>query len=212
MKKQKVQLIVVVVILVLCIAGYFVAGRVSQKETTEDEETEYIAFSFDSASLEFLMIEGERGTLELAYDSGSWSFVQEIEGEDSAEYEVNDTTADAILGYLDELTSSREITVEEEDLSQYGFDDPSMTITITLDEGEQHIITFGDCNEMLDEYYFYVDDSNLVYTLESYTYNILNKSDADLAVETEDEEEIEEEEETEEEETGEAEETQETGE
>lgn len=212
MKKQKVQLIVVVVILVLCIAGYFVAGRVLQKETTEDEETEYIAFSFDSASLEFLMIEGERGTLELAYDSGSWSFVQEIEGEDSAEYEVNDTTADAILGYLDELTSSREITVEEEDLSQYGFDDPSMTITITLDEGEQHIITFGDCNEMLDEYYFYIDDSNLVYTLESYTYNILNKSDADLAVETEDEEEIEEEEETEEEETGEAEETQETGE
>lgn len=212
MKKQKVQLIVVVVILVLCIAGYFVAGRMSQEETTEDEETEYIAFTFDSASLEFLMIEGERGTLELAYDSGSWSFVQEIEGEDSAEYEVNDTTADAILGYLDELTSSREITVEEEDLSQYGFDDPSMTITITLDEGEQHIITFGDCNEMLDEYYFYVDDSNLVYTLESYTYNILNKSDADLAVETEDEEEIEEEEETEEEETGEAEETQETGE
>ena len=105
-----------------------------------------------------------------------------------AQYEVNSTTANTILGYLEEITSTYEITPEEE-LSAYGLEDPSMTVTVTMEDGTVYQLVFGDYNEMLGEYYFYVNDSDTLYTMSNYTYNILNKSDTDLADEIEEEEE-----------------------
>lgn len=202
MKNQKKQLIILLGILAVCVVGYFAAGAYADRKEAADAEagTEYTAVSFESSEVVQLEINGSAGTLLLAYDSGSWSFLNDISAEmaqadglsesETAEYEVNATTANTILGYLEEITSEYEITPEEE-LSAYGLEDPSMTVAVTMEDGTVLRLVFGDCNEMLGEYYFYVDDADTLYTMSSYTYNILNKSDTDLAdeVDTEEEEE-----------------------
>ena len=113
---------------------------------------------------------------------------QDAEEAETALYEVNTTTASTILGYLDSLTSEYQVTPNE-DLSEYGLDDPSMTITLTMTDGTVYTLVFGDYNEYISAYYYYLDDADVLYTISSYTYNILNKCDTDLADEVEEEEE-----------------------
>ena len=184
MKNQKKQLFILLGILAVCVIGYFAAGAYAeQKEAADAEaEAEYEVLSFESSDVVQLEVNGSAGTLLLAYEDGSWSFVCD------AQAQVNATTANTILGYLEEITSTYEITPEEE-LSAYGLEDPSMTVTVTLQDGTEYRLIFGDYNEMLGEYYFYVNDPDTLYTMSNYTYNILNKSDTDLAEETEEEEE-----------------------
>ena len=129
---------------------------------------------------------------------------QDAEEAETALYEVNTTTASTILGYLDSLTSEYQVTPNE-DLSEYGLDDPSMTITLTMTDGTVYTLVFGDYNEYISAYYYYLDDADVLYTISSYTYNILNKCDTDLADEVEEEEEEDSDEEEEDSDDGEAE-------
>ena len=219
MKKQKKQLLILLAILLVCVLGLFGATFYSAWVEIQEEiaEADYAVLSFEDTDLTQIHVVGSAGELTINYDGSEWTFENDINAqmdalngtdaddaeEDTVEYEVNATTASTLMGYLDSLTSEYAITPNE-DLSEYGLEDPSMTITLTMSDGTVYSLVFGDYNEMLGEYYYYLDDASTLYTISSYTYNILNKTDTDLADEVEEEEE---EEETESEEDTDAEET-----
>ena len=197
MKKQKRQLLILLAILLVCIVCYFAAGAYSTYVTEQEAlaEADYEVLTFEDGDLAQMKVEGSEGELILNYDGSTWTFENDINAvmeDETTEYEVNETTASTMLNYLNSLTSEYEITPNE-DLSEYGLDDPSMTITLTMTDGTVHSLVFGDYNEMVTAYYYYLDDADVLYIMESYTYGILNKSDADLADEVEEEEEEEEE-------------------
>lgn len=119
MKKQRIQMIVLSVVLILCCAGYFAARAYSTKveeEEQQKEEGEYTALSFEKDELSQLKISGENGTLWLNYDNGDWSFVNDIDAEEAA---LNGTTeesadADSTEETSTEDSSEAETTEEEE--------------------------------------------------------------------------------------------------
>ncbi len=209
MKKQRIQLIILSVVLLVCCAGFFAARFYAEKTEQEEQAKEegiYTALSFEKSSLRQLSIAGEKGELALSYDGSDWSFVNDIDAEEAAlngadadtedtaaeadsetddsgtSYEVNSSVANEILERLAKLTSSNEVN-HVTDMDSYGLDAPVLTVMITLQDDTQHTVEVGSRNEMISAYYIRVDGGDTVYTLSDSDYSLLNKTDTDAAQE-----------------------------
>ncbi len=102
MKKQRIQLIILSVVLLVCCAGFFAARFYADKTEQEEQAKEegiYTALSFEKSSLRQLSIAGEKGELALSYDGSDWSFVNDIDAEETAlngaDADTEDTAAEA---------------------------------------------------------------------------------------------------------------------
>lgn len=189
MKRQKTQMLILSILLVLCAAGYFLAADTAAQKEAADEQKEngaYTALSFDQTLLTGLEIAGEEGSLKLTLDNGVWEFVNDIAEETGAEegtvYEVNTSKANEILEALADLTCTKEIK-EVTDLTQYGLDTPQVTVTASLSDETVHTVEIGDENAMIGCRYIRVDGSDTVYTMKEDTFELFSQADTDLAQE-----------------------------
>lgn len=189
MRKQKIQLVVLLAAFFLFALGFYAAKSISAREEEKErakEAGEYTALSFDADDLVKLEIEREEGNLELDFHEGKWSFVKDInlemeeKDEEKKTYEVNTSAADEIRDTLANLTSQNEIAAGEDE-SEYGLDKPAMTITVTLSGGAEHSVEVGSLNSMLQAYYIRVDHSDTLYTMSETDHDLLCKTDTDLA-------------------------------
>lgn len=195
MRKQKIQLVVLLAAFLLFALGFYAAKSISAREEEKErakEAGEYTALSFDADDLVKLEIEREEGNLELDFHEGKWSFVKDInlemeeKNEEEKGYEVNASVADELRDTLANLTSQNEIAAGEDE-SEYGLDKPSMTITVTLSGGAEHSVEVGSLNSMLQAYYIRVDHSDTLYTMSEADHDLLCKTDTDLAQEVSEE-------------------------
>ena len=195
MRKQKIQLVVLLAAFLLFALGFYAAKSISAREEEKErakEAGEYTALSFDSDDLVKLEIEREDGNLELDFHEGKWSFVKDInlemeeQNEEEKGYEVNASVADELRDTLANLTSQNEIAAGEDE-SEYGLDKPAMTITVTLSDGAEHSVEVGSLNSMLQAYYIRVDHSDTLYTMSETDHDLLCKTDTDLAQEVSEE-------------------------
>lgn len=211
MRKQKIQLVVLLAAFLLFALGFYAAKSISAREEEKErakEAGEYTALSFDADDLVKLEIEREEGNLELDFHEGKWSFVKDInlemeelssenaseetgtetkeQNEEEKGYEVNASVADELRDTLANLTSQNEIAAGEDE-NEYGLDQPSMTITVTLSGGAEHSVEVGSLNAMLQAYYIRVDHSDTLYTMSETDHDLLCKTDTDLAQEVSEE-------------------------
>lgn len=195
MRKQKIQLVVLLAAFLLFALGFYAAKSISAREEEKErakEAGEYTALSFDANDLVKLEIEREDGNLELDFHEGKWSFVKDInlemeeQNEEEKGYEVNASVADELRDTLANLTSQNEIAAGEDE-SEYGLDKPAMTITVTLSDGAEHSVEVGSLNSMLQAYYIRVDHSDTLYTMSETDHDLLCKTDTDLAQEVSEE-------------------------
>lgn len=195
MRKQKIQLVVLLAAFLLFALGFYAAKSISAREEEKErakEAGEYTALSFDADDLVKLEIEREEGNLELDFHEGKWSFVKDInlemeeQNEEEKGYEVNASVADELRDTLANLTSQNEIAAGEDE-SEYGLDKPAMTITVTLSDGAEHSVEVGSLNSMLQAYYIRVDHSDTLYTMSEADHDLLCKTDTDLAQEVSEE-------------------------
>ena len=195
MRKQKIQLVVLLATFLLFALGFYAAKSISAREEEKQkakEAGEYTALSFDADDLVKLEIEREEGNLELDFHEGKWSFVKDInlemeeQNEEEKGYEVNASVADELRDTLANLTSQNEIAAREDE-SEYGLDKPAMTITVTLSDGAERSVEVGSLNSMLQAYYIRVDHSDTLYTMSETDHDLLCKTDTDLAQEVSEE-------------------------
>ena len=195
MRKQKIQLVVLLAAFLLFALGFYAAKSISAREEEKErakEAGEYTALSFDADDLVKLEIEREDGNLELDFHEGKWSFVKDIklemeeQNEEEKGYEVNASVADELRDTLANLTSQNEIAAGEDE-SEYGLDKPAMTITVTLSGGAEHSVEVGSLNAMLQAYYIRVDHSDTLYRMSETDHDLLCKTDTDLAQEVSEE-------------------------
>ncbi len=125
MKRQKMQMLLLGIVLIICAAGYAAADRItSSKEAAEQkkEEGEYAALSFDQSMLTQLQIASENGTLALSYDGESWEFIDDIDAEMAAEGSNSETDAEdstAAEDAAEEDDTAEDSTAEETSAKTY---------------------------------------------------------------------------------------------
>lgn len=188
MKKQQKQLVVLLVIAVVAIIVYIGVciynDKLEEKENVqlEEEAKESLLLSIDSNLLRSFSYTVDGTKLEFEKQDNTWVY--------KADSSI-DIDEDAIETMLEDIfVLSKENTIENvEDLSLYGLDSVTNTISFVIDEDE-YIIYVGDENSMTGEYYIMLNDSKNVYTITTDLNSTFSETVDDLTVEEKTESEI----------------------
>lgn len=192
MNKQKRLVIILVVVLIVCLAGYMGLLHYNKykSDDSESESTSVEALSIESSTVRSFSfdINGEQYTFSRVQAAGDESIedsTEEVEesissGTDSTEesesseteasetedvqwvcdndpeLKLNTSKITTMLGCITSITASEKFDADT-DVSDFGFDTPQNTITMTTDDNTYTIVV-GAKNAMLSQYYIKVND------------------------------------------------------
>lgn len=187
MNKQKRLFIILVVVLIVCLAGYMGLLHYNKykSDDSESESTSVEALSIESSTVRSFSfdINGEQYTfsrVQAAGDESTEDSTEEAEesisnGTDSTEESESSETEDVqwvcdndpelklntskittMLGCITSITAFEKFDADT-DVSDFGFDTPQNTITMTTDDNTYTIVV-GAKNAMLSQYYIKVND------------------------------------------------------
>lgn len=202
MNKQKRLFIILVVVLIVCLAGYMGLLHYNKykSDDSESESTSVEALSVESSTVRSFSfdINGEQYTFSRVQAAGDESIEDSTEeaeesissgtdstdGSESSETESSETKASetkasetedeqwvcdndpelklntskitTMLGCITSITASEKFDADT-DVSDFGFDTPQNTITMTTDDNTYTIVV-GAKNAMLSQYYVKVND------------------------------------------------------
>ena len=187
MNKQKRLFIILVVVLIVCLAGYMGLLHYNKykSDDSESESTSVEALSIESSTVRSFSfdINGEQYTFSRVQAAGDESIEDSTEeseksissGTDSTEGSESTETEDVqwvcdndpelklntskimtMLGCITSITASEKFDADT-DVSDFGFDTPQNTITMTTDDNTYTIVV-GAKNAMLSQYYVKVND------------------------------------------------------
>lgn len=192
MNKQKRLFIILVVVLIVCLAGYMGLLHYNKykSDDSESESTSVEALSIESSTVRAFSfdINGEQYTFSRVQAAGDESIedsteeseesissgTDSTEGSESSETEASETEDEqwvcdndpelklntskitTMLGCITSITASEKFDADT-DVSDFGFDTPQNTITMTTDDNTYTIVV-GAKNAMLSQYYIKVND------------------------------------------------------
>ena len=163
--KKSTKLVSAVVVLAV-LGGVYVGLNtyVTKEESTESSEEEsktevYSAKTDDIKSLEFII--DKKDTV---FEKKDDSWVKK----DETAFPVNQTTLDSAASALEKVEADR-VLENVDDLTEYGLDSPSNSVTVTTDDGTTKF-NIGDENTSTNQYYIAKDDEDsTVYVVSSST-------------------------------------------
>lgn len=153
--KKSTKLVSAVVVLAV-LGGVYVGLNtyVSKEEKTEssEEESKTEVFSVktdDIKSLEFIVDKKE-----VTFEKKDDSWVKK----DETAFPVNQTTLDSAASAIEKVEADR-VLEDVEDLTEYGLDSPSNTVTVDTADGTTKL-NIGDENTSTNQYYISRDDDD----------------------------------------------------
>lgn len=189
MKKQIVQFGIIIIILIICIAGYTIlSGHYDKKEKKEKTSNQIVAFSLDDyKNTKSFKYTNQNETIELTKENGTW----EIKGDSKTKVDGTKVESEMLSKLVEVIASEKIDKVSKEE--NYGFiksDDnvaaSTCTIKIVDSEGNEHTLYIGNSNPYdSDKYYMMVKGDDNVYIINSDLTNAFSKSKDDLKKEEE---------------------------
>lgn len=167
MEKQKKQLIILGIFLVLVIAVY--AGLKYYNANLTKEET--ITYPVTQAMAE------EVTQIAFTNENGIFTYIKSDDGWYCAEEEnaqIDEELLTDSIGDIVETVSEDRID-KVEDMSQYGLSEPEIKVVYSTAAGSTTLL-MGDYNSAISKYYIAIDGENTVYTADSSLYYSLTKS------------------------------------
>ncbi|MFQ9515174.1 MAG: DUF4340 domain-containing protein [Eubacterium sp.] len=187
MKKQLIQFGVVIVILVLCIGGYFgISKYFSDKEENKKADT-VVAFELEdykNATAVSYLNSGEQ--ISLSKKNETWSY-----SEDASVNLSSSVIEGEMLAQLASVEAVQKID-KPEDITQYGFEiddkgsvEPATNTIVVVDrDGNTHTLYIGDQNPYdSSQYYMMVEGDDNVYVTDSTLADAFSKSVEDITEE-----------------------------
>ncbi|MCR4902690.1 MAG: DUF4340 domain-containing protein [Butyrivibrio sp.] len=160
MKKQQIQLLIMLVVLLAFIGSFFGLKKYNEAKANEVDEPQYTALSLDSSDISTLKVSNTEGEFTLEYFDDTWYFL------DDDQTLLLQSTVASMAGDFCDITSDKVIE-NAENLADYGLDEPEITVTATMTDGTEHTLYIGDLNSTASIYYIMVDDDTTVYTVSS---------------------------------------------
>lgn len=160
MNKQKKQLLLLILVLLLAIVAFVVVSKMPSEEEVE-ETVSYTITDLEAETVNKLTFTNATGTYTLTKTDDVWSY----EGD-----KILDIDEDAVQDMVNKVASlTSENCIEQvEDLSQYGLDEPEITILVS-DGTTSYTLFIGDYNDMTNTQYLCLEsDQETVYTTTSY--------------------------------------------
>ena len=163
MKKQKIQMLVIVVILMLCIVAYFLATRYAKQQEQRDKDSETQGqvnlTVIDPDDVDAFSYIADGTTYSYTKNKDTWTC------ENDTSLKMDADSIATLLGNLKKITAAEAID-DYDSIADYGLDQPQNTITVTCGN-ETTTIDIGDYNEMLQEYYIKISGDDKIYLADS---------------------------------------------
>lgn len=178
MKKQKKQLIALCILLLICIVARVGLTKWNksqeQKKQEEEEASKVMVTDITTEDINAFSYQYNNETLSFVKEDGTWYY------EADKSISLDQDTMETLVATAAQLTAEQKIK-DYEDLSEYGLDTPSNTITLTTGDGTTTLL-IGNKNDMLSQYYVKTDQSDSIYLAASAVYTTYQKGIAELTV------------------------------
>lgn len=160
MKRTPKLLLMILLLLVLVSMCLIVRSCDEEVEDEPEVTTLYDASDIDGDTVSALIVKNENGDFSFEKSGDSWIIA------DAPTLEIqSDVVAQLAQSMIDVTGTNRIENVS--DLSQYGLDEPRITVTVTDKNGEE-TYRFGNYNSMISAYYFCSEQNpTYVFTVES---------------------------------------------
>ena len=178
MKKQKKQLIALCILLLICIVAWVGLTKWNksqeQKKQEEEEASKVTVTDVNTEDVNAFSYQYNNETLSFVKEDDTWYY------EADKSISLDQDTMETLIATTAQLTAEQEIK-DYEDLSEYGLETPSNTITLTTGDGTTTLL-IGNKNDMLSQYYVKTNQSDSIYLAGSAVYTTYQKGIADLSV------------------------------
>jgi len=167
MKKRIITLVGVLGVLVVLIISYVLVVKFGPKQAADSPQKEdnmavsqvgaenIVSFSFCNEETDFKVLKFNKNS------SNEWHY-SEID-----DFPLKQSYMTVMAKTLEEIKASRVISSDEAgELSEYGFDKPSLTVWFKEKDGTEHTFLVGNRNETTENYYFKMSDDNNVYLID----------------------------------------------
>lgn len=185
MKKQKIQFIIILLVLAALVAATFglkAYNKNKEEAKTAEEEASTIYISkVDTDDITAFSYELDQVTYSFTKNGDTWTY----EGDPSID--LDEDKINTMLETFSSFTATDEITYD--DLSDFGLDNPSNLVTFTTADGSTSIYV-GNQNDMLGSYYVMTGEDSKVYLTTTSLADKFSKTLEELTV-TEDTESVE---------------------
>ena len=156
-------LLLLMFVFAILIALYFLMGYFNEQAEQKSENSSMIP-EFAGIDLEAV------DTFSYDYDGALQTFLKSGEDWIYAEDEsitLNTAMVDSMLKVLENLQYEKVVADTLVTSSEYGFDQPEMTVTVSLSDGTQKILYIGSKNPMVQQYYAVAEGDDKIYTIDS---------------------------------------------
>ncbi len=179
MKKQKIQLIIIIVLLVVFVGGYFGLKKYNKVKDEEASTDSYEVLTLDESTINEINIvtttDSDTATLDLVKKDDTW-----VLSSDESQ-NIDQDLVTTMLDTVNDVTANNEIT-DVTDFDQYGLETPCKVITLTAEDGTTTVINIGDYSSSASRYYARIGDNATVYLVASTLNSAFDKSEDDLIV------------------------------
>ncbi len=155
MRRSGKMILLLLAAVALC-GGYLAVQHFSQKETVEAEDVQIALLDAEADEVTGLSWALDGETVSLQKADGRWT----LDGDPDfpVDQEAARKLAEAVAG----LTASRQLTGVET-LADYGLEEPTFAVTVTLADGEWRLISQGALNALSGDAYVQVSGDDSVY-------------------------------------------------
>ena len=181
MKKQKRQFMILLALVVLICAAYagvkFYDQRQQEKEKKQEEENKVTVTQMETSDVTAFSYERNGTTLSFTKNGEDWVY------DGDTTIDIDEDTVKTMLSSATALTAEEEVT-DYENLSDFGLEHSSNTITLKTDDSEITLYV-GDKNAITSQYYIKTADSETVYLISTTLPSEFNKTIEELTAEEE---------------------------
>lgn len=167
-KKQAFTLLGLCVLMVAAICLYFIVPRGDSEESAEEgntAETVNVA-KIEKDKITSVSITGEgREDISLEKNGEDWKL------KDMPDVSLDADTVEGMFSGLSPVTASKELDSEGVQLSDYGLDQPQMTVKIATSDGEEYEFRFGGTVPVTGGNYGLTEDGGKIYTFSETLYS-----------------------------------------
>lgn len=175
MKKQKMQLIIILVLLLIFAGSYLGLKQYNKVQSKKSSTDTYTALTLDKSAITEMKIAMASGETDLVKKANVW-----VLSSDEAQ-KIDQDTVSTMLEDIEKITANNKID-NVSNFDQYGLKTPAIVVTVTTSDGKQNIVNIGDYSDSTSRYYCRIGNDSTVYLVSSELHTAFNKSQNDLTV------------------------------
>lgn len=161
-KRKWLPMILMAVLLAALIICYILIKSYNEKQEGQQEsESEGIQITSVTADeVTGLAVDWNGSKLSFTKEEGTWLY------DEDKDFPVNQESMENLISKFERVDAIRELE-DPQELSEYGLEECSEVITLTLQDGEAVTFYVGNQNAITSDYYIYVDSPEKIYTTDA---------------------------------------------